>query len=162
MHKYTSYCLHLRKPHISPKVLIPPKCRESPTFPKVGLFGFLFLYFRQLTPELTPTPFLASSFCSQKLEKHRISVEIRCFLWLRRQDSNLRPPGYEPDELPTALLRDIRCTLECLGILTHETAFVNSFSHFSFDLIPLSLQITPTLPAASEVPVSRFWMHSFC
>ena len=46
-------------------------------------------------------------FNRQNARKSPEILRFQDFLWLRRQDSNLRPPGYEPDELPTALLRDI-------------------------------------------------------
>ena len=47
-------------------------------------------------------------------EKNRISMQFFSKkFWLRRQDLNLRPSGYEPDELPAAPLRDI-----CMCILS--------------------------------------------
>ena len=53
------------------------------------------------------TRFFSELFGPQNKRKSPKILRFQDFLWLRRQDSNLRPPGYEPDELPTALLRDI-------------------------------------------------------
>ena len=36
-----------------------------------------------------------------------ISTLLRFYLWLRGIDSNYRPLGYEPNELPTAPPRDV-------------------------------------------------------
>ena len=62
---------------------------------KLEKLRFPKLLFSELSPRLSPTAFSAAPFYVKKLEKHRISYRNPVLLWLRRQDSNLRPPGYE-------------------------------------------------------------------
>ena len=42
-----------------------------------------------------------------KKRRNPLLYNLLCRYELRRQDSNVRPPGYEPGELPTAPLRDV-------------------------------------------------------
>ena len=52
-------------------------------------------------------------------------INTSSFTLLRRPDSNERPPGYEPGELPTAPLRDVVFLIRCKGM-----TFLNTFQIF--------------------------------
>ncbi len=72
------------------------------------------------------------------------------FWWLRGKDSNQRPPGYEPDELPAALPRDIQF-FKSLIIIAQRRCFVKGLSGFFFRFFsPLFPRLLPgpTGPAA--------------
>ena len=61
---------------------------------------------------------LGHHYFARKVKESADFLSKSALLWLRGKDSNQRPPGYEPDELPAALPRDM------------ENCFV------SFDILP--------------------------
>ena len=75
--------------------VLPKKSGKQNASKKFKIPGFLKKHILELSPRLSPTAFWAAPFCLKKLEKHRISYRNPVFLWLRRQDSSLRSPGYE-------------------------------------------------------------------
>src|SRR5699024_6686910 len=61
------------------------------------------LKFLQIKQKAAGNPAAFRCFWVYKIDRfHSESVNLS---WLRGQDLNLRPPGYEPDELPSALPR---------------------------------------------------------
>ena len=93
--------------------------RKSSVFPVIKNSNF------RIFPKSSPRCFFGDRKCGKKLEKHRISFEIRCFYGCggRTRTYDLRVMSPTSFQL---LYSAIWALLECLGIIAHPPAFVNT------------------------------------
>ena len=97
-------------------------CVKSCKLLRTGKKAYRHTYPRIRNSSLPPEGADPLDVVSAKAPPHAIKKESKRILrpdsvcWLRGEDLNLRPSGYEPDELPTAPPRDI-CLLSYITIL---------------------------------------------
>ncbi len=67
-----------------------------------------------------------------RLKKSTDNINAVMINWLQGKDLNLRPPGYGPDELPTALPCDVITIIKSLSIQNQLKDVENQRLFFNF------------------------------
>ena len=65
---------------------------------------------------------------NKKITKTVMVLVIK--LWLRGIDSNYRPSGYEPDELPTAPPRDVLTDVIIIPLFVNVNTFLSLIPYY--------------------------------
>ena len=95
--------------------------RKSSVFPVIKNSNF------QIFPKSSPRPFYGVRKCGKKLEKHRISFEIRCFYGCGGRTRTYDLRVMSPTSFQLLYSAIFRHSLECLGIIAHGYCFVKTF-----------------------------------
>ena len=115
--------------------------RKSSVFPVIKNSNF------QIFPKSSPRPFCGVRKCGKKLEKHRISFEIRCFYGCGGRTRTYDLRVMSPTSFQLLYSAIFRHSLECLGIIAHGYCFVKTF-------------LCELFPNKISIPIFIFSIHS--